>query len=413
MVDNKENINNFVNKTNKEKFFSIMERKKNANHALYKNRLNNNFNKMFEGKTKLISPLATYKSDAHLVFNQINSSIKKNPTSMNRINSYIINDINCELLAFKQFSLAGTKSQNLYDLSKKININTNNENNDVNSKNKALIDKNNSDNIQNNSSKNDKNNKYITERIKGKEKNSIFHSLNELKNKLDKIKDEEKGKIKEKEGIFIEENNEINNNYSNSKINDDVAHINKEETIRTELTQINKDIKNNENNNNYSISFDNKSYSFVSRDNQNQKENFGNNDNILLTIEQINNSNNGIEVNNKNSSYFSHDDIKNLLTNKIEIKNQKQLKINANNNLDKDKERTKCQIDYKDISFKMDKTLEDNSSSTIKEKKVQKKKILMIMAIIIIMIMMILMTLILINIIITLKICIFIKTKKK
>jgi hypothetical protein len=137
---------------------------------------------------------------------------------MNRINSYIINDIKCESLAFKQFSLAGTKSQNLYDLSKKININTNNENNDANSKNKTLIENNNSDNNQNNSSKKDKNNKYITERVKGKEKNSIFHSLNELKNKLDKKKDEEKGKVVEKEKekeieeIYIQKNNEINNN---------------------------------------------------------------------------------------------------------------------------------------------------------------------------------------------------------
>ena len=384
MVDNKENNNNFANKTNKKKLFSIMERKKNVNHALYKNRLNTKFNKIFEEKHKLISPLATYKSDAHLIFNQINSSIKRNPTSMNRINSYIFNDINCESLAFKQFSLAGTKSQNLYDLPKKININTNNENNETNSKNKTLIENYNSNNNQNNSSKNDKNNKYITERIKGKEKNSIFHSLNELKNKLDKKKDEEKGKIGEKEkgieGIYIEENNEVNNNNSNLKKNDDVNHINKAETVKTELTQINKDIKSNDNNNinNYNISFDNKSYSFVSKDNQNQKENSVNNDNdkdnILLTIEQINSNNNRIEENNKQRSFFSKDDIKNILTNKIKTKNQKQLTINANDNLEKDNERNKCQIDYKDISFKIDKTIEENSNSTIKEKIVENKK---------------------------------------
>ena len=382
MVDNKENINNLVNKTNKEKFFSIMERKKNVNHALYKNRLNNNFSKIFEEKAKLISPLATYKSDAHLVFNQINSSIKRNPTSMNRINSYIINDINCEPLAFKQFSMAGTKSQNLYELPKKINININNENNDANIKNKTLIENNNSDNNQNNSLKNDKNNKYITERIKGREKNSIFHSLNELKNKLDKIKDEEKGKKGEKEteteGIYIEENNQIINNNSNSKRNNEITHINKEETIKTELTQINKDAKNNDNNN-HSISFDNKSYSFVSKDNQNQKENSLNNDNVLLTIEQINNNNNNvIEVINKQSSFFSYNnaDIKNILTNKNQIKNLKQLKVNTSNNKDKDNERNKCQkkIDYKDISFKIDKTIEENSNSSIKENEVKNKK---------------------------------------
>ena len=380
MVDNKENINNLVNKTNKEKFFSIMERKKNVNHALYKNRLNNNFNKIFEEKAKLISPLATYKSDAHLVFNQINSSIKRNPTSMNRINSYIINDINCETLAFKQFSMAGTKSQNLYDLPKKINININNENNDANIKNKTLIENNNSDNNHNNSLKNDKNSKYITERIKGREKNSIFHSLNELKNKLDKKKDEEKGKIGEKEteteGIYIEENNQIINNNPISKRNDDITHINKEETIKTELTQINKDVKNNDNNN-HSISFDNKSYSFVNKDNQNQKENSLNNDNVLLTIEQINNNNNNvIEVINKQSSFFSYNntDIKNILTNKNQIKNLKQLKVNTSNNIDKDNERNKCQIDYKDISFKIDKTIEENNNSTIKENKIKNKK---------------------------------------
>jgi len=379
LVDNKENINNLVNKTNKEKFFSIMERKKNINHALYKNRLNNNFNKIFEEKAKLISPLATYKSDAHLVFNQINSSIKRNPTSMNRINSYIINDINCEPLAFKQFSMAGTKSQNLYDLPKKINININNENNDANIKNKTLIENNNSDNNQNNSLKNDKNNKYITERIKGREKNSIFHSLNELKNKLDKKKDEEKGKIGEKEteteGIYIEENNKIINNNPNSKRNDDITHINKEETIKTELTQINKDIKNNDNNN-HSISFDNKSYSFVSKDNQNQKENSLNNDNVLLTIEQINNNNNAIDVINKQSSFFSYNntDIKNILTNKNQIKNLKQLKVNTSNNIDKDNARNKCQIDYKDISFKIDKNIEENNNSSIKENEVKNKK---------------------------------------
>ena len=374
MIDNKENINNLVNKTNKEKFFSIFERKKKVNHALYKNRLNSNFNKIFEVKQKLISPLATYKSDAHLVFNPINSSIKRNPTSINRINSYIINDLNCESLAFKQFSMAGTKSQNLYDLSKKININTNNENNVSSNKNKTLIENNNSDNNQNNSSKNDKNNKYITERIKGKEKNSIFHSLNELKNKMDKKKDEEKGK--ETEGIYIEENTEIDNN-SNSKGNYDVEHINKEETIKAELTQINKDIKNNDNNNNYSISFDNKSYSFVSKDNQNQKDNSLNNDNVLLTIGQINSNNNGIEVNNKQSPSFTHDiDINNILTNKNKIKNEKQLKPNTNTNIniEKDNERNKCQIYYKDISFKVDKTLEKNNNSTLKENKAQNKK---------------------------------------
>ena len=380
MVDNKENINNLENKTNKEKFFSIMERKKNVNHALYKNRLNTNFNKIFEEKAKLISPLATYKSDAHLVFNQINSSIKRNPTSMNRINSYIINDINCEPLAFKQFSMAGTKSQNLYDLPKKINININNENNDANIKNKTLIENNNSENNQKISLKNDKNNKYITERIKGKEKNSIFHSLNELKNKLDKKKDEEKGKIGEKEteteGIYIEENNQIINNNPNSKRNNEITHINKEETIKTELTQINKDIKNNDNNN-HSICFDNKSHSFVSKDNQNQKENSLNNDNILLTIEQINNNNNVIEVINKQSSFFSYNnnnDIKNILTNKNKIRNLKQLKVNTSNNIDKDNERNKCQIDYKDISFKIDKTIEEKNNSSIKENEVKNKK---------------------------------------
>ena len=62
------------------------------------------------------------------------------------------------------------------------------------------------------------------------------------------------------------------------------------------------------------------------------------------------------------------------MTNKIKTKNQKQLTINANDNIEKDNERNKCQIDYKDISFKIDKTIEENSNSTTKEKVVENKK---------------------------------------
>ena len=90
---------------------------------------------------------------------------------------------------------------------------------------------------------------------------------------------------------------------------------------------------------NYNISFDNKSYIFFSRENQNNQnsinDNINDNDNLLLTtIEQMNNTNTSVLIKNKkDNSFFSHDtDINNILGQKEKGGGQKKLKVIAKKN---------------------------------------------------------------------------------
>ena len=347
--------------------FPLTERTRNT-----KNNPSRNGNKLTNRNT-LQSPLVTYKSDAHLIFNKTNTN-HENSETLERINSDVLNKINCNLTAYNKFPNFGNKLKNLNDSknnSKKSNHNNINYINDINNINN--YNDLNTENIKNiniiyhrnkkievrlkNGIEKDKN---ISEKIKVKQKVKIFHSFNGIKSKLKK---EAEVKVNEKKDIgeYTTRNNSNNNKYL--KTEELIKNFNNKETIKTELTDI-KNIKNN-NNNNYNISFDDKSYSFFSRDNQN----YNNSKDIQLsTIDQNNNTNN-IKQNKNLNSFFSHDtDICKILEQKDKI-NQKIKNVKKNKNCeenDNKDNKNKSKIDYENISFKIAKNNNEESESTIK-----------------------------------------------
>ena len=379
--DNNSNYNcnsNYNFKKNKDKnsysgnISTFLERKKNINYNISRNdyNSNSNYNSTVSGKTKLISPLATYKSDAYLIFNQTHSNLQKSYSFMKRVNSDFCNrnyNTKEDDLTKTQINMAGDnhKHNNIskYNTNNNANINTNNNNNyDKQTFNKIEV------------SLKNKKYKYSTERIKGKEKIEIIHSLNEIKNKIIKEKQKEIEKENEKKHIIKDENKNLNklikekeknnsinkseekekndeienklritnftlknielkktNNSSNNINNDN----NNKEISKVEIgkNDINNDIKNNDNTNNnmnYNISFDNKSYSFFSKENQNNpisiNDNTNDNDNENLNASIFN-------KNKKENSFFSHDtDINNILGQKEKGGVQKKLKVITNKN---------------------------------------------------------------------------------
>ena len=99
-IDNNSNYNgnnNYNFKKNKDKnsysdnISTFLERKKNLNYNYSRNDYNSNYISTVSGKTKLISPLATYKSDAYLIFNQTHSNLQKSFSFMKRVNSDFYN----------------------------------------------------------------------------------------------------------------------------------------------------------------------------------------------------------------------------------------------------------------------------------------------------------------------------------
>ena len=344
--------------------FPLTERIGNA-----KNNPSRNGNKLTNRNT-LKSPLVTYKSDAYLIFNKTNTNHEKTE-ALERINSDVLNKINCNLTVYNKFPNFGNKLKNLNDSknnSKKSNhniINNTNENNNINNYNNL-----NKDNINIIYNRNNKKievrlksgtekDKNIPEKIRVKQKVKIFHSFNGIKSKLQKEK-EVKGNEKKDIGEYTIRNNNNNKIIKNEEL---IKNFNNKETIKTELTDI-KNINNN-NNKNYNISFDDKSYSFFSRDNQN----YNNSKDIQLsTIDQNNNTNN-VKQNRNLNSFFSHDtDICKILEQKDKI-NQKIKNVKKNNNCeenDNKDNKNKSKIDYENISFKIAKNNNEDNESNIK-----------------------------------------------
>ena len=354
-----ENNNEDINKV-----FPLTERTGNT-----KNNQSRNGQKLTNRNT-LQSPLVTYKSDAHLIFNKANTNHETTET-LERINSDVLNKINCNLTVYNKFPNFGNKLKNLNDSknnSKKSNhnikyytndINNINNYNNLNKDNINIIYNRNNKKIEvrlKNGTEKDKN---VSEKIKVKHKVKIFHSFNGIKSKLKKekeVKDNEKREI----GEYTIRNNANNNKcIKNEEL---IKNINNKETIKTELTDI-KNINNN-NNNNYNISFDDKSYSFFSRDNQN----YNNSKDIQLsTIEQNNNTNNIKQSRNLNS-FFSHDtDICKILEQKDKY-NQKIKNAKKNKNCEENdtKDKYKSKIDYENISFNIAKNNNEDNESSIK-----------------------------------------------
>ena len=386
------NKNNFIEKNDepskdKETIITILERKNNFNFNPSRNNNKYVINDTNSTKSKLISPLATYKSDAYLIINHSNTNERKTVKSMKRINS----DLNYNSIKDYQFNSNENIFKNFYNVSKDVKSNCR-----YNTTEKIRIneiDINNIDNINNNKDETKLDNdkkfnrievklrnkkfKFRNEKLKRKEKLEILHSLNEVKNK---IKEKEDKKLKKEEvKKNIEESNINNNNYNNTSRNDEIIknnNINNKETIKTETTEINNVTKNNDNNK-LNISFDNKYNSFFKENNQNNNIN---NENILTTLDQLNNTSSvTANQNKKQNSFFSHDtDINNILPQKESLKPQKRLKVNIkasniNNNIVKkeiineiQQDKNNSKIDYKNISFKIDKTITSNNE-TIKK----------------------------------------------
>lgn len=321
-------------------------------------------------RNNLKSPLVTYKSDAYLVFNK--TSINKEKTeSLERINSDVFNKINCNFTAYNKFPNFGNKLKNLNDSmnnSKNSNHNIKNDTNDVKDINN--IKKMNKDKINIIYNRNNKKievrlkngtekDKNISEKIKVKQKVKIFNLFNGIKSRIKKEK-EAKDNEKKDIGEYAIRNNSNNKNIKNEEL---IKNFNNKETIKTELTDIKNINNNNNNNNNYNISFDDKSYSFFSRDNHN----YNNSKEIQLsTIDQNNNTNNVKQSRNLNS-FFSHDtDICKILEQKEKlnkkIKNVKKMK-NCEENDDK---KNKSIIDYENISFKFAKNNNEDNEATLK-----------------------------------------------
>ena len=300
---------------------SIIESKKNYNYnyIISRNDYCKKFNSTTSAKSKLVSPLVTYKSDPYLIFNQTHSNLQKSFYSFKRINSEIFKNNNeCDLTTKAQIIKEGNhynkKYLSNYNIFSNINKNYNNKTfNKIEVRLKSPKYK------------------YSTERIKGKEKIEIIHSLNQIKKKL----------IKEKENKSNEDKKELQNNIDNKARltnftlkNTDLEKKNSrsndnKDTSKTDIEKI--DINND--NNNYNISFDNNTYSFFSKENQNNQNTINDNDNLLLTLDQINSSG-VVNQNKKQNSFFSHDtDINNILYQKEKNINKKQLKTNKINNI--------------------------------------------------------------------------------
>ena len=328
---------------------SNIETKKNYNYIISRNDYSKKFNSTTSAKSKLVSPLVTYKSDAHLIFNQTHSNLQKSFFSFKRINSEIFNNNNeCDLTTKTQITMEGDNYKKKYLSNYNIFSNTNkNYNNKTFNKIEVGL-------------KSPKY-KYSTERIKGKEKIEIIHSLNQIKNKLIKEKEKKsndnkkklKNNIDNKARItnFTLKNTDLEKNNSQNNDNKDIS--------KTDIEKI--DI--NYDNNNYNISFDNNTYSFFSKENQNNQNTINDNDNLLLTLDHINNSG-VVNQNKKQNSFFSHDtDINNILYQKEKNINQNQLKANKINNQEKEI-KNKNETDYESISFKRDNVINNNIKIT-------------------------------------------------
>ena len=348
-LKNNKNPNKNENNNNKKNEF---ERKQNYNCVLSRN-YNNYFNSTISGKSKLISPLATYKSDAHMIFNQNHSNLPKSFSSMKRVNSdlFINNYNNCDLTTSTHFSIAGNNYRFSHELYNNKITTTTKKNNEIQNVKKIEV------RLKNLKENNNNNNIY-------KENINIINPLNEIKNKI--IKNEGKKEIEkinenEKEKINEDENKLRSSNFTLKNIDfkkNNYHHNNNNENMKkeTKKNEIEIDLKTNNNTindiNNYNISFDNNKYNFFSKDNQNVDN--VTNDNENLSIDQINNTS-ILNQNKKQSSFFSHDtEINNLLCQK-EKNNQLKNKINLKNNFRSDnlrKEKNKPKIESKNILFK-------------------------------------------------------------
>ena len=360
----KDNNNNYCSKTLKNNKLSnnnenndIFERKQDYNCILSRN-CNKYFNSTISGKSKLISPLATYKSEAHLIFNQSHSNIQKSFSFMKRVNSDLFNNNNNNIcyLTNTHFSIAGNNYRNFHELyNNKINT-TNKKSNEIqNVKNIEVRLKNLKEN----------NNKY-------NENLNIIYPLNEIKNKvkkneekkeIEKINENEKEKINEneKEKINEDENKFRNSNFTlknaDFKNNNNHHNNNNENTKKEKKRNVIKIYLKKNNNakndlNNYNISFDNNTYSFFSKHNQNKKNKTNDNDN--LTLDQINNTS-VLNQNKKHNSFFSQDTEINSLLFQKEKNPQLKNKINLKNNFISDnirKQKNKPKIESKSIIFK-------------------------------------------------------------
>ena len=340
--------NNNENNDNKK---NVFERKQNYNCILSRN-YNKFFNSTISGKSKLISPLATYKSDAHLIFNQSHSNLLKSFSSMKRVNSDLFhnNNNNYDLTTNTHFSIAGNNYRNSHELyNNKINT-TNKKGNEIQNAKKIEV-------RLKNLKENKNNNEY-------KENINIINPFNEIKNKI--IKNEEKKEIEkinenEKEKKNENENQLRNSNFTLKNIDfkkNNYHHKNNNENTKKEIKKndIKIDLKKNNNTNNdinnYNISFDNNTYRFLSKDNQNTDNVTNDNDN--LTIDQINNTS-VLNQNKKQNFIFPHGtEINNLLFQK-EKNNQLKNKIDLKDNFISDnikKEKNKPKIESKNIIFK-------------------------------------------------------------
>ena len=334
-----------------------MERKKNYNYLFSRNDYNKKFSSTSSAYSKLVSPLATYKSDAYLIFNQTHSNLQKSFYSMKRVNLDAFNNNNneCDLTTKTQITMTGDNYKN--------NDFPNNNNNNILS---------NTNQNYNNKTFNkigvllkNKKYKFSTERITGKNKIEIIHSLNVLKNNLMKEKKEKEKKINDIDinnkiriTNFTLKNIDIKKNMSRNNDNNDLP------KTEIEKTDINNDIKNIEPNN-YNISFDNNTYSFVSKDNQNNQNTTNENENLMLTIEQINNTS-VVNPTKKQNSFFSHDtEIKNILYQKEKNINQKKLKVNKINNREqkeiKRRNKNETTYEYENISFNDENNIKINN----------------------------------------------------
>ena len=376
---NNNNSNNLINsKENikkkeferKEKSFNI-QKKKSLNHSLSRNNYLNVFNNSISEKSNFFSPLATYKSDAHLILNKNNFEIKKSLTSLKSINSNPNYNSNIN----KKFSKT---CKNFLDYDNNI-INSYNLNNTFYNRNKDInIFNTNSDNKKmikkEIKSKNDKKkySKDIAERIRGKEKIAILHELNEIKNKLKKEKEKCRGKSKD--DVINIENNEIKNKNIQKK------NITHNKNIKTEINEINNE-KVNKN-----ISFDFKSYNLNDKENNNFNSNINytkNKNNIFFLKNDNLTSPSNIEHNKKPKSFFPNIiEINNLLSKKNRLMN-KNLKSNLKkSNIDKknieekneSQEKNKSKTDYENISFKLDNNISNYSETTLKQKEIKNNK---------------------------------------
>ena len=301
---NYDDKNNKLNENSENK--TIIERKSNNNILVSRNN-GDIFNNTSKGKSIFIAPLATYKSDAHLIYNQTHSNFQNSFSSLKRVNSDINNSNDWDVNNNKSvITMAGNNYRNPQELYDKYDNKKNTSSNKLNSNNKKIF----------------ANVKEKKEQSKNKE--------NEIKIKL--IKKEDKKIENEKKTINDEEKLRISN-FSLKNIDFNKIGLNENKDISKIETKNNEtimDVKNNTGNeiSNYNISFDNNAYSFFSKDNQNTdntiNENDNNNSNLLLNAEQ----------NKKHNSFFSQDKkINNLkLFKKEKINNQIYKKKNEKNN---------------------------------------------------------------------------------